>query len=147
MRRHKDGYYEYIATYVDDLLIMSKEPMTLIEEFKKTYVLKGVGVPEYYLGGNAITKLGKHWRQDGINLALSAETYIEQAVEQLKRVLGQQFPSSYNSLMLENDHPETDDTELCEAKGITLYRSIIGSLNWINTLGRLDIAFALQSLA
>ena len=60
MRRHKDGYYKYIATYVDDLLIMSKEAMTLIEEFKKTYVLKGVGVPEYYLGGNVITELGEH---------------------------------------------------------------------------------------
>ena len=147
MRKHKDGYYEYIATYVDDLLIMSKEPMALIEEFKKTYVLKGVGVPEYYLGGNVITELDEHWKRSGINLALSAETYIEQAVERLERTLGQQFPSSYNSPMLENDHPEIDDTELCDAKGVTLYRSIIGSLNWINTLGRMDIAFALQSLA
>ena len=146
MRKHKDGYYEYIATYVDDLLIMSKEPMALIAEFKKTYVLKGVGEPEYYLGGNVIMELDEHWKRDGINIALSAETYIQQAIERLERILGP-IGTKFDSPMIENDHPETDDTELCDAKGITLYRSIIGSLNWINTLGRMDIAFALQSLA
>ena len=38
-------YYEYIATYVDDILAFSKDPMSLIEEIKKDYVLKGVGIP------------------------------------------------------------------------------------------------------
>ena len=40
-----------IATYVDDLLVFSKEPMAIINELKKIYILKGVGEPEYYLGG------------------------------------------------------------------------------------------------
>ena len=52
IREMKGSHFEMIATYVDDLLIFSKKPMDLISEFKKEYNLKGVGEPEYYLGGN-----------------------------------------------------------------------------------------------
>ena len=31
------GHWECIATYVDDLLVFSKEPMTIIEAIRKTY--------------------------------------------------------------------------------------------------------------
>jgi hypothetical protein len=44
--RREGNYYEYIATYVDDILVFSKSPMKLIEEIKKDYILKGVGIPE-----------------------------------------------------------------------------------------------------
>ena len=50
--RKEGDYYEYIATYVDDIIAFSKSPMKLIEEIKEDYVLQGVGIPEYYLGGN-----------------------------------------------------------------------------------------------
>jgi hypothetical protein len=51
-KKAKDGGYGYIASYVDDIIVISKEQMTLIQEFQKTYSLKGIGTPEYYLGGN-----------------------------------------------------------------------------------------------
>ena len=44
MKQNKD-HYEYIATYVDDLLVFSKDPMKIIEEIKTDYDLKGVGKP------------------------------------------------------------------------------------------------------
>ena len=47
-------HYEYIATYVDDVLSFSKDPLTVMEEFKKDYVMKGVGKPRYYLGGDIL---------------------------------------------------------------------------------------------
>ena len=50
--RHVGDHYEYVATYVDDILVFSKDPMSLIEEVIQDYMLKGVGKPEYYLGGN-----------------------------------------------------------------------------------------------
>ena len=50
--RDKSSHYEYLATYVDNILIWSKDPMAVIKSLKKTYLLKGVGIPEYYLGGN-----------------------------------------------------------------------------------------------
>ena len=50
-------HYEYVATWVDDVLVMSKEPLPapqVIQDFKEAgeYELKGVGAPEYYLGGD-----------------------------------------------------------------------------------------------
>ena len=52
IRKAKDGSNEFIASYVDDIIVVSKEPMELIGKFKETYSLKGIGTPEYYLGGN-----------------------------------------------------------------------------------------------
>jgi hypothetical protein len=48
----KSSHYEYLATYVDDILIWSKDPMAVIKSLEKTYMLKSIGVPKYYLGGN-----------------------------------------------------------------------------------------------
>jgi hypothetical protein len=49
---NNSSHYEYLATYVDDILIWSKDPMVVIKALEKTYMLKSVGIPEYYLGGN-----------------------------------------------------------------------------------------------
>jgi hypothetical protein len=45
----KTSHYEYLATYVDDILVWSKDPMGVIKSLEKIYVLKSVGIPEYYL--------------------------------------------------------------------------------------------------
>jgi hypothetical protein len=50
--RSRGDHYEYVATYVDDVLAFSRDPMAIIEEIQKDYMLKGIGQPEYYLGGN-----------------------------------------------------------------------------------------------
>ena len=44
-----------------------------MEGFKKTYVMKAIGTPVYYLGGNVI-QLGEEWEKENICTALSAET-------------------------------------------------------------------------
>ena len=49
--------------------------------------------------------------------------------------------------MSTGDHPELDDSPLCTPEQASKYRSLVGSANWIITLGRFDIAFAVQSLA
>ena len=46
MDERKDGHYEYIATYVDDLLVWSRDCDTIIDEIKTNYILKGVGAPD-----------------------------------------------------------------------------------------------------
>ena len=63
-------HYEYIARFVDDVLAFGKNPLATIEELKKDYILKGVGRPEYYLGGN-VEELHPDWHSDGVRIALS----------------------------------------------------------------------------
>src|SRR5210317_1881094 len=45
-------HYEYIAIYVYGVIIFCKIHMSIIDRIKKAFDPKGVGTPEYYLGGN-----------------------------------------------------------------------------------------------
>ena len=45
-------HYEHIATWVDDLIHWSKNPMGLIKTVEQIFPLKGTGILEYYLGRN-----------------------------------------------------------------------------------------------
>ena len=85
------SHYEYVSVYVDDLIISSKNPMKIIDELKKVgnFKLKGVGVPEYYLGGNVdrAAKLDK----DGCRTKISARTYILNVCEKIERVFNKQL--------------------------------------------------------
>jgi hypothetical protein len=47
-----ESHYEYLYTHVDDILIWSKDVMAVKKSLEKTYMLKSVDIPEYYLGGN-----------------------------------------------------------------------------------------------
>jgi hypothetical protein len=69
------SYYEDLETYVDEILIWSKHTMAVIKSLEKTYMLKSVCIPEYYLGGN-VEFLGEAWKNQGLGLDLSTETDI-----------------------------------------------------------------------
>ena len=45
--RDKRDHYEYIATYVDDILIWSKDPMKLMHILMKDFQVNGVKMPRY----------------------------------------------------------------------------------------------------
>ena len=142
MKQNGD-HYEYIATYVDDLLVFSKDPMKIIEEIKNEYDLKGVGKPEYYLGGNFhIAKdvdslkevdnddknhhLSSKWTKEDISTAFSAQTYIQQSIEKLEQMMGCKSFHTYNSSMAEAAHPELDDSPLANTQEQKKFRSVVG---------------------
>ena len=45
-----------------------------------------------------------------------------------------------------NDHPELDNTELCNKGQITKYMWMIGQIQWVITLGRYDILAHVMSM-
>ena len=149
-----EGGYEYIATYVDDVLAFGKNPRKTIELLREKYVLKGVGTPEYYLGGDVIdlTQDVSSWAKEGIKFGLSAETYIRRIADQIltsyQKILGVSTGMRKASTPLpENFHPEQDTSELLDQEGASFYRSVTGAINWVVTLGRVDVAFANQACA
>ena len=81
----KSSHYEYLATYADDILIWSKVPMTVIKSLEKIYLLKNVGIPDYYLGGS-IEFIGESWKNQGLGLALSTKTYIQNAIPKFEHL-------------------------------------------------------------
>jgi hypothetical protein len=138
-------HYEYIARYVDDIIAFGKDPLSTINELKRDYILKGVGRPEYYLGGDVV-ELDATWHKYGVTQALSAKTYATNVVEKYETLFNMEL-RKYNSPMEKEYHPETDESELLDETGASKFRGLIGSANWMITLGRYDIAYATSSLA
>ena len=120
-----DDHYEFVARYVDDVIVFSKDPMSIMDKLKKTYVMKGVGKPQYYLGGDVV-ELGQEWEKDNISTAFSAETYIQNAFPRLANVCGlQQFPKSKIPFS-ESYHPELDITDLVGCSNYYYLQVIVG---------------------
>jgi hypothetical protein len=145
-------HYECLAIYVDDILIWSKDPMGVIKSLEKTYMLKSVGIPEYYLGGN-VEFFGEAWKNQGIGLglglALSAKTYIQNVIRKFEGLFGKEF-KAIKTPMSEGYHPEVDDSPLFTEDDFAKYRSSIGCciwIIWIIFLGRFDIAYATSAMS
>jgi hypothetical protein len=107
----KSSHYEYLATYMDDILIWSNDLMAVIKALEKTCMLKSVGIPEYYLGGN-VELLGEAWKNQGSGLALSAKTYIQNIIPKFEVLFGKEF-KPIKTPMSEAYHPEVDNSPLC----------------------------------
>jgi hypothetical protein len=56
-------------------------------------MLKSVGIPEYYLGGN-VEFLGEAWKNQGLGLALSAKTYIQNVIPKFEGLLAKSLMPS-----------------------------------------------------
>ena len=144
--RDAGDHYEYIAKYIDDLLIVSSNPMKIIEQVQRPagpYDLKGTGVPEYYLGGDV------HCTYSGdriTELWTSAKTYIKRITEKVERLMEWRLRHLVNP-MNPDYHPEVDESEFLVGDDVSKYRMMVGSLNWLVTLGRYDIQYTAASLA
>lgn len=138
-------HYEYIATWVDDLLIWSKEPMKLIKQLEAKFHLKGTGVPEYYLGGD-IEQIKWVGSPTGTAIALSSRTYITNVCEKIEKMFEIEL-RHYGSPMDPLYHPEVDDTELLPPLSIPKYQMLVGCANWVVTLGRFDVYYAVSTMA
>ena len=131
--------YEYIATYVDDIIIAAEDPMKYLESIKSKFPIRDIEeIPEYYLNNNLEIRSNN-------TIKVSSSKYITKVISR--------YEKKYGSLKKENvpatpsDHPELDDTPVLNEEGRRYYQSNIGICQWISTAGRLDIAFAVSSLS
>ncbi len=75
--------------------------MKYIRNIEYEYQLKGVGVPEYYLGGDMeLAKNGK--------MSWSAKTYIQNFTERIEKLM-KKFLKTWKSPMTEDYCPKLDD--------------------------------------
>jgi hypothetical protein len=136
-------HYEYIACYVDDLLIASRKPQVIVDALTSApnnFKLKGTGPTTFHLGCD-------FFRDDEGVLCVGPKTYIERMCMQFESLFGKKPKVVYTSPLLGNDHPELDDSEPLEGEDIQRYQSLIGILQWTISLGRFDIATAVMSMS
>ena len=66
-----EDHDEYLASYVDDILVWSRDCMRIMNLLMARHTMKGVGIPEYYLGGN-LKQMGEEWAKEHIQVGLSS---------------------------------------------------------------------------
>ncbi len=141
MRRNED-LYEYVAVYVDDLAIVVKDPEkltdTLIQRYK--FKLKGTGPIEYHLGCD-------FFREENGTMCQAPRKYIEKLMESYERMFGSKPRQTVSSPLEKGDHPELDESEFLSPSDVTKYQSLIGSLQWAVSIGRLDITTAVMTMS
>ncbi len=106
----KGTHWDYICTYVDDLLVMSKNPEKFMNELQNTFKMKGVGPPTYHLGADFI-------RRNNGQLSWGSKTYIKKILTQFDRIFeGENLSRKISTPLEPGDHPELDETDLLDDK-------------------------------
>jgi hypothetical protein len=59
----------------------------------------------------------------------------------------QQPKKNVSSPLKKGDQPETNSSNLLEAKGTQMYQSMIGALQWMVTIGLLNITTAVMTMS
>ncbi len=78
---------------------------------------------------------------------MAPRKYIEKVIDGYERMFGEKPKMNVTSPLEKGDHPEIDTSALLEPKQIQMYQSLIGSMQWAVSLGRLDIATAVMTLS
>ena len=122
--RDAGTHCEYIAVYVDDLMIASHNPKGIIDALKgepHKFKLKGVGPISYHLGND-------YFRDPDGTLCVGPKKYIEKMAVEYQRLFGTTPSRKISSPLDKNDHPELDDSPLLDFEGICKYQSLLGTL-------------------
>ena len=140
MRENK-GLYEYIAVYVDDLLIAASDPEDIVRRLQDQhkFKLKGVGPLTYHLGCD-------YFRDTDETLCYGPRKYIMKLMDQYEGIFGCK-QKEYVSPLKKGDHPETDASEELDEEGVKRYQTMIGCLQWAVSLGRFDIQTATMTMS
>ena len=151
--KHPDGskFYHYICIYVDDILVISNQPKSIMLKIGEHFLLKdnSVGSPKMYLGTD--TKL----RLDDSGLPqywiLGSNSYLKEALRIVKETLSKsgvkvsgRGRQPYSSLSY---RPELDTSAFCNPEQHNMYHGLIGMLRWLIELGRLDINLEVSQLS
>jgi hypothetical protein len=79
-------------------------------------------------------------------LCISPTKYIEKLIKNYEKSFVIK-PKEFASPLEKRDHPELDTSEFCTTEQVAQYQSMIGSLQWIVTIGRFDIHTAVMTMS
>jgi len=78
---HHKGY-DYVATHVDDLIVVAKDPMIYLKPLGERFALRNSFLnPDFYLGSNWSQHINRHTK-------ISNEKYIQEAIWSYEKDFG-----------------------------------------------------------
>ena len=146
-------YYEYILLYVDDILVVSENAESILRnELRRYFHLKeeSTGPPTIYLGG----RVCKVQLENGVwAWSFSSSQYVHSAIKNVEEYLGK-FKNSHLKILSKAEtplttsyRPELDVSPELKPRDSTYYQSLIGILQWIVELGRIDICLEVSMMS
>ena len=136
--------YDYIACHVDDFIILADRPEKYMAELRNEYVIKNESSFDqtYYLGLD-VTKLPK----GPAGFKLGSQTYLKEALRKAANIYGKPIKKGASTPLPPDIHLEVEDTPLLDHKRAQQYLQLVGMLQWMVELGRIDICHAARSLS
>ena len=135
--------------YVDDVLVITAEPMKTIEGIIAVFKPKGdkTEKPDIYL----VASLSDLDTADGTKCwTMPSEKYFKVDIENVEARLAKsdlRFPSRCYTPMSISYHPSKDITREMNAEGLHSYQELILILRWEIEIGRIDILFEVSLLS
>ena len=137
--RNNKTEYDYICTCVDDFKLVVKNPSTWIDRIESAFVFKENRPRNDYLGNDYIYHDGQDMWKYG------CKTYVKEAVSKVERIYGCLLKES-TPLLVTDCHPEMDTPPLLCLDDHHNFHMLLGILQWMVTIGRLDIYQLVVSL-
>ena len=138
-------YYEYILLYVDNALVVSENAESILQNELRRYFLleeESIGPPTVYLGG----RVCKEQLVNGVwAWSFSSSQYVPSAIKNVEEYVGRpknshlKIPSKAETPLMTSYRPELDVSPELMPRDSTYYQSLIGILQWIVELGRINI--------
>ena len=145
-------YYSYILCYVDDILVIHHDSLSVLNQINEYLPLKptSVGDPDIYLGA----KMRYTQLANGVwAWSLSPSKYVAQAVANCIVHLTNNFDGQYTlPAKAENPFPTTydptfDQSEPLDPERASFFMHLIGCMRWMIEIGRVDIATEISLLS
>ena len=151
-KRNGEEYYEYLISYVDDILCVSEQAKQVLEDLRKDggikYKKDKIEPPEMYLGARLQRRTVASTNNEC--WSYSSHDYIKATIEAVRETIKGtrwKFLSSVNTPMVASYRPELDETPELEEKEITMFQEFIGMLRWAIEIGRVDISHEISLLS
>jgi len=133
--------YDYLAHHVDDFITGGPNAIQVVEDMKAKFTITGdEGIPTEYLGIDA------NVNSEGTGWVMSARSYIKKAIPDIERLLGQRLGKA-STPTIQDWRPSEDDSPLLDEEKRNLYQVILGKAIWLDTIGRIDITYSVNTLA
>ena len=144
-----EKYWEYLLTYVDDIIVISHEVKAVMATIAQVYTIKAGSEkePDQYLGATV-----RKWKlgEGQFCWGMSSSNYVKEAVRVVKLKLKAQearLPARCQTPISFGYRPELDVTAYLDDEQTNYYQSLIGILRWAVELGRIDIAYEVSLLS
>jgi hypothetical protein len=152
-KANRDHIYEYVISYVDDLVFQGIDPSSFMDALGKCFTLKpgSIKAPDSYLGANVKKfPIPKSDDPEKVRWTFESLSYVSKAMKDVERELAEadmKLMPNVKTPLASGYRPELDISRELGSKQLNYFQGLIGILRWICELGRIDILMPVSILS